>query len=68
MLLSLTSANAYVKKEDNVEWDGWTIVIHKTDEAAEFHKRGRFDRHTQTWGYQRRVNPNHKGMYSIPLR
>jgi hypothetical protein len=68
MLLSLKNAEAYVAKTTNARWEGWTIVIHRPRASAEFKPYGRYDRQSNTWGTEVRIEANRKGMYSIPRR
>ncbi len=68
MLLSLKNAEAYVAKTPNARWESWTIVIHRPRAGAEYKSYGRYNRETNKWGTELRIEPNSKGMYSLPRR
>lgn len=65
MVLNYKQAHKFVRKARNARWEGWNIVLFISNPRGFMHKNGRFNRETGTWGFERVVSPNSKGLWVI---
>lgn len=68
VILSEKQADVFVRKTAGARWDGWKIIIHKTDPVAEYRKQGKRIPGTNVWGFETQVDINQNGQWVIPSR
>jgi hypothetical protein len=66
-MLSLDQAEILANNDENVWWEGWTLMIWKPARTPlMFDKNAYYNRRTNEWGTIKRVQPDSNGMYRVP--
>jgi hypothetical protein len=63
--LDLDAAERFTAGHPDAFWDGWTLVLFKTDRRGEHNKRGMY--RNGTWGVAKRVEPDETGRYRFSV-
>lgn len=68
-LRTIEAADEFVEKVASkgvdVRWNGWDMVFHSPDPAAQREPEGRFSRITSQWGIETVVSPNSDGVWLV---
>ena len=66
-VLTMESAEEYVRRSRNVRWDGWDLVKFVPNKNAWKMPNGVYNRETGEWGLEYRTPVDSRGLWTIKV-